>query len=73
MIPGDVFNKKKDIDKLVNDVVESNAAIGLISANVQNPFGYGRIKTMKSLKIIEELMLVKLRNSSMKLILEYIV
>ena len=44
------------IDKLVNDVVESNAAIGLISANVQNPFGYGRIvkNNEEFEKIIEE-------------------
>ena len=57
VIPGDVpLIRKKDIDKLVNDVVESNAAIGLISANVQNPFGYGRIvKNNEDFeKIIEE-------------------
>ena len=57
VIPGDVpLIRKKDIDKLVNDVVESNAAIGLISANVQNPFGYGRIvkNNEEFEKIIEE-------------------
>ena len=52
VIPGDVpLIRKDDLDKLVNDVTANKAAIGLISAKVQNPFGYGRIvKTMKSLK-----------------------
>ena len=57
VIPGDVpLIRKNELDKLVNDVIENKAAIGLISAKVKNPFGYGRIvKNNKEFeKIIEE-------------------
>ena len=57
MIPGDVpLIRKDDLDKLVNDVIANEAAIGLITAKVQNPFGYGRIvkNNEEFEKIIEE-------------------
>ena len=57
VIPGDVpLIKKKDLDLLINDVVSSKAAIGLITAEVNDPFGYGRIVKNKDEfeKIIEE-------------------
>ena len=57
VIPGDVpLIRKDDLDKLVNDVTSNKAAIGLISAKVQNPFGYGRIvkNNEEFEKIIEE-------------------
>ena len=57
VIPGDVpLIRKNELDKLVNDVRENKAAIGLISAKVKNPFGYGRIvkNNEEFEKIIEE-------------------
>lgn len=57
VIPGDVpLIKKKDLDLLINDVISSKAAIGLITAEVNDPFGYGRIVKNKDEfeKIIEE-------------------
>ena len=57
VIPGDVpLIKKTDLDLLINDVVSSKAAIGLITAEVNDPFGYGRIVKNKDEfeKIIEE-------------------
>tara|TARA_B100000131_G_scaffold6489_1_gene6709 strand:+ start:1998 stop:3374 length:1377 start_codon:yes stop_codon:yes gene_type:complete len=44
IIPGDVpLIDKTELDKLVQEVVKKDSPIGLISAEVKNPSGYGRI------------------------------
>ena len=55
--PGDVpLIDKSEIDKLIGAVTKNNSALGLITAEVQNPSGYGRIVRSKehAKKIVEE-------------------
>jgi len=55
--PGDVpLIDKNEIDKLIGAVTKNNSALGLITAEVQNPSGYGRIVRNKEYakKIVEE-------------------
>ena len=55
--PGDVpLIDKSEIDKLIGAVTKNNSALGLITAEVQNPSGYGRIVRNKEYakKIVEE-------------------
>ena len=57
IIPGDVpLLDKNEIDILVEEVIEKDSPIGLISAEVKNPSGYGRIVRDKNKvkKIVEE-------------------
>ena len=57
IIPGDVpLIDKTELDKLVQEVVKKDSPIGLISAEVKNPSGYGRIVRDKDKvkKITEE-------------------
>ena len=57
VIPGDVpLIKKEDLQKLIDDVVQEKAAIGIITAFVDNPYGYGRIvkNNDEFEKIVEE-------------------
>ena len=56
IIPGDVpLIQKEDIGKLVNDVTSSKSSVGFLSANVSDPFGYGRVVRNKGkIEIIEE-------------------
>ena len=57
IIPGDVpLIDKTELDKLVQEVVKKDLPIGLISAEVKNPSGYGRIVRDKDKvkKITEE-------------------
>jgi len=55
--PGDVpLIDKSEVDKLIEAVTKNNSALGLITAEVQNPSGYGRIVRNKehAKKIVEE-------------------
>ena len=57
IIPGDVpLIDKTELDKLVQEVEKKDSPIGLISAEVKNPSGYGRIVRDKDKvkKITEE-------------------
>jgi len=57
IIPGDVpLIDKSEIDKLIDAVTKNNSMLGLITAEVQNPSGYGRIVRIKehAKKIVEE-------------------
>ena len=57
IIPGDVpLIDKSEIDKLIDAVTKNNSALGLITAEVKNSSGYGRIIRSKenAKKIVEE-------------------
>ena len=57
IIPGDVpLIDKNDLDKLIDAVIKNKSALGLITAEVSNPSGYGRIIRTKenAKKIVEE-------------------
>ena len=57
IIPGDVpLIDKNEIDKLIDSVTKNNSTLGLITAEVKNPSGYGRIVRNKNnaKKIVEE-------------------
>ena len=57
IIPGDVpLIDKNEIDELIDSVTKNNSTLGLITAEVKNPSGYGRIVRNKNNaeKIVEE-------------------
>ena len=56
VIPGDVpLIRKDELDKLVNDVIENKAAIGLISAKLKTVWVWKNLKNNEEFeKIIEE-------------------
>ena len=56
VVPGDVpLIQKQDIENLISKVSKSESAVGFLTAEIDNPYGYGRvIKDGTSIKIVEE-------------------